>query len=89
MVQKADDVACITAPQPISHHKLILQRDFIQLREVGKPSLSMRDVCRMVAPLPVLHQVQYLLSVKLPLGQDPEQQHLHLGQGQARHFFLI
>jgi hypothetical protein len=68
---------------------LVLQRDLIQLSELGKPSLPMRDVRRMVAPLPVPHQAQYLLSVKLPLGQDPEQQHLHLGQGQTRRFFLI
>ena len=59
----------------------------MRLRELGKPSLPMGDVRRMVAPLPVPHQVQDLLSVKLPLRQDPKQQHLHLGQGQARHFF--
>lgn len=61
----------------------------MQLSELGKPSLPMGDIRRMVAPLPIPHQVQYLLSVKLPLGQDPKPQHLHLGQGQARHFFYI
>ena len=49
----------------------------------------MRDIRRMVPPLPVAHQVQHQLGVKRPLWQDPEQQHLHLGQGQAGRFFKI
>jgi hypothetical protein len=68
---------------------LILQRDFTQLTELGDPSLPMRDIRRQVPLLPVSDQVQRHLGIKLRLGQDPEQQHLHLGQGQARRFFLI
>jgi hypothetical protein len=60
---------------------LVLQRDFTQLTKLGEPSLPMGAIRRMVAPLPVPHQGQYLLGVKVALGQDPEQQHLHLGQG--------
>jgi hypothetical protein len=48
----------------------------------------MGNIRRMVPLLPVTHQVQYKLAVKCPLRQDREQQHLHLGQGQARRFFL-
>lgn len=61
----------------------------MQLSELGKPSLPMGDIRRMVPTLPVAHEVQHQLAVKLPLGQDSDQQHLHLGQGQARRFFLI
>lgn len=61
----------------------------MQLSKLGNPSLPMREGRRLVAPLPIAYQVQYLLRVKLPPGQDPEQQHLHLGQGQGRRFFLI
>jgi hypothetical protein len=43
----------------------------------------------MVPLLPVTHEVQHQLAVKRPLGQDREQQHLPLGQGQARRFFFI
>jgi len=68
---------------------LVLQRDFPQLTELGESSLSMGNIRRLVSLLPVTHEVQHQLAVKLPLGQDPEQQHLHLGQGQARRFFLI
>lgn len=49
----------------------------------------MGDIRRMIATLPVAHEVQHLPGVKLPLGQNRDQQHLHLGQGQARRFFLI
>jgi hypothetical protein len=68
---------------------LVLQRDFSQLTALGEPSLPMGDIRRMVATLPVAHEVQHLLGVKLPPGQNRDQQHLHLGQGQARRFFLI
>jgi hypothetical protein len=47
----------------------------------------MGDIRRTVATLPVTHEVQHQLAVKLPLGQDSDAQHLHLGQGQARRFF--
>ena len=67
---------------------LVLQRDFSHLTELGEPSLSMGDIGGMVPSLPVAHEVQHLLGVKLPLGQDPEQQHLHLGQRQAGRLFL-
>jgi hypothetical protein len=49
----------------------------------------MGDIRRMVPTLPVAREVQHQLAVKLPLGQDSDQQHLHLGQDQARRFFLI
>jgi hypothetical protein len=71
----------------LSKQPLVLQRDFIQLTELGNPSLPVGNRGRMVAPLPVTPQLQGPLGVKLPLGPDPEQQHLHLGQGQARGFF--
>ena len=49
----------------------------------------MGDIGRMVPPRPIAHQVQHHLGVKRLLGQNPEQPHLDLGQGQARRFFLI
>ena len=68
---------------------IVLQRDFIQLTKLDKASFPMGGVRCMVTPLPVPHQGQDLVGVKLSRGQDPEQQLLHLGQGQARHFFVI
>jgi hypothetical protein len=81
------------SPKSRAHHLdlmlvLVLQRDFSQLTALGKPSLPMGDIRRMVPTLPVAHEVQDQLAVKLPLGQDADQQHLHLGQGQARRFLL-
>ena len=67
---------------------LVLQRDFTRLTELGDSSLPMRDVRRMVALLPVADQVQRHPGIKVSSGQDPEQQHLHLGQGQARRLFF-
>jgi hypothetical protein len=75
--------------QRVLHHNLVLQRDFTQPTELSDSSLPVRDIRRLVAPLPVADQVQRHLGIKFPLGQDPKQQHLHLGQGQARRFFLI
>ena len=49
----------------------------------------MGDIRRMVPTLPVTDKIQHQLAVKLLLGQDAKQQHLHLGQGQARRFFFI
>ena len=68
---------------------LILQRDFTQPTELGDSSLPVRDIRCLVASLPIADQIQRHLGIKFPLAQDPEQQHLHLGQGQARRFFLI
>lgn len=65
---------------------VVLQRDFTSPTELGDSSLPMSDMRRLVAPLPVVDQVQRHLGIKFPLGQDSEQQHLHLGQGQVRRF---
>jgi hypothetical protein len=70
----------------IGMHRACLQRDFSQLTELGESALAMGTIRRLVPSRPVTHEVQYPLAVKCPLGQDREQQHLHLGQGQARRF---
>ena len=74
--------------RPVSVSWLVLQRDFTRPTKLGDSSLPMRDIRRLVALLPVADQVQCHPGIKVPLGQDPQQQHLHLGQGQARRFFL-
>jgi len=42
----------------------------------------------MVPLLPVSHECKRRLGVKDPLGQDRYQEHLHLGDSQARGFFF-
>ena len=66
---------------------LVLQRDFIQWTKLGDSMFPMGDIRRMVPPQPIANQVQHQLAVKRRPGQDPEQQHLHLGQRQAGGFF--
>jgi hypothetical protein len=57
--------------------EVLLQRNFTQLTELGDPSLPMRGIRRLVPLLPVRDQLERHLSIKLRLGEDPEQQHLH------------
>ena len=42
----------------------------------------------MVPLLPVSHECKRRLGVKDPLGQDRYQEHLHLGDSQAKGFFV-
>jgi hypothetical protein len=55
----------------------VLQPNFPQRTALGEPLLPMGDMRRMILPLPVIHQVQHQLAVKLPFGRA-SQQHLHL-----------
>ena len=48
----------------------------------------MGDIGRVVPVLPVGHEFQYCLGIKFTLGQDTDQQVLHLGDGQARSVFF-
>jgi len=48
----------------------------------------MREIGGVIPPLPVGHDVQHCPRVECPCGQDMTQEHLHLGEGQARGFFF-
>jgi hypothetical protein len=48
----------------------------------------MGDIGGMVPLLPVSHECKRRLGVKDRLGQDRYQEHLHLGDSQARGFFF-
>jgi len=48
----------------------------------------MGDIGRMVPLLPVSHECKRRLYVKGPLGEDREQEHLHLRDSQPRSFFF-
>lgn len=66
---------------------LILQRTFTQLIEPCDAALPMGDIGRAVPLLPVDDDFQHRLGVECTPGQDAAQQHLYLGDGQARGFF--
>jgi hypothetical protein len=48
----------------------------------------MGEIGRTVPLLPVGDQFQHRLGVEFTSGSDAAQQHLHLGDGQARGFFV-
>jgi hypothetical protein len=66
---------------------LVLQRTFAQLIEPGDTALPMGDIGGTVPLWPVDDEFQHRLGVECTPGSDAAQQHLHLGDGQARRFF--
>jgi hypothetical protein len=73
---------------PLFAMTLVLQRNFTQLIEPRSLALAMGDIGCVVPLLPVGDEFQHCWGVEFTPGQDAAQQYLHLGDGQARGFFL-
>lgn len=48
----------------------------------------MREICRVIPLLVVKNNLQGPDGVKIPLGQEPNQQQVHLRYGQGRRVFF-
>jgi hypothetical protein len=59
--------------------------EFIELRYAALP---MGEIGRVVPLLPVGNDFDHCRGVEYMPGQNAAQQHLHLGNGQARGFFF-
>jgi hypothetical protein len=52
--------------------------------QLGQPTLAMRDISRVIPLLVGHNNLQGPGGIKIPLGQEPNQQQVHLRYGQGR-----